>query len=68
MAYRKLTLVYGGASVGIMGAVANSALAAGGQVIGVMPTFLVEKEIYHKNLTELILLTPCMSEKQKWQN
>ncbi|WP_306262151.1 TIGR00730 family Rossman fold protein [Pararhizobium sp. IMCC21322] len=47
-------LVYGGAEVGLMGAVADAALKAGGHVIGVMPRALVEKEIAHKGLTELL--------------
>lgn len=46
-------VVYGGASVGLMGAVADSALAAGGEVIGVIPQSLVAKELSHKGLTEL---------------
>ncbi|MEM1284798.1 MAG: TIGR00730 family Rossman fold protein [Pseudomonadota bacterium] len=47
------TLVYGGAEVGLMGMVADAALAAGGEVIGVIPIALVEKEIAHKGLTRL---------------
>ncbi len=47
-------LVYGGARVGLMGAVADGALSAGGQVIGVIPGFLQTKEIAHTGLTELI--------------
>lgn len=46
-------LVYGGAEVGLMGAVADAALEAGGHVIGVMPKALIDKEIEHKGLTEL---------------
>lgn len=46
-------LVYGGAEVGLMGAVADAALDSGGHVIGVMPRALVQKEIAHKNLSEL---------------
>ncbi len=46
-------LVYGGASVGLMGAVADAALARGGHVIGVMPQTLVDKEIAHKGLSDL---------------
>lgn len=53
VAERGLSLVYGGAHVGLMGAVADAALAAGGRVIGVMPTALVEKEVAHDGLTEL---------------
>jgi uncharacterized protein (TIGR00730 family) len=47
------TLVYGGARVGLMGAVADAALAAGGKVIGVMPQALVDKEVAHGGLTAL---------------
>ncbi len=50
---RNITLVYGGASIGIMGAVADTVLAGGGEVIGVIPKALVEKEVSHKGLTEL---------------
>ncbi|NMO20711.1 TIGR00730 family Rossman fold protein [Pyxidicoccus fallax] len=52
LARRGLTLVYGGASVGIMGAVADAVLAAGGRVVGVIPEFMKPKEIAHKGLTE----------------
>ena len=48
-----ITLVYGGASVGLMGAVADSTLGAGGEVVGVIPEGLVHKEISHRGLTEL---------------
>jgi len=48
-----LTLVYGGGKVGLMGAVADAALAAGGQVTGVMPQDLVDQEIAHRGLTQL---------------
>ncbi|WP_447530050.1 LOG family protein [Vreelandella sp. TE19] len=54
LARRGHTLVYGGASVGLMGELANAALDAGGEVIGVMPTHLVEREQAHFGLTELI--------------
>ncbi len=53
IARRGLTLVYGGAHVGLMGMLADAALAAGGAVVGVMPLALVEKEIAHQGLTEL---------------
>ena len=46
-------LVYGGASVGLMGAVADAALAAGGEVIGVLPQGLRDREVGHNGLTEL---------------
>lgn len=51
------TLVYGGAKVGLMGAIADSALAAGGQVIGVLPQALVDRELAHRGLTELHIVT-----------
>lgn len=47
------TLVYGGGRVGLMGAVADGALAAGGRVVGVIPQTLVDKEVAHRGLTEL---------------
>lgn len=47
------TLVYGGGHVGLMGTVADAALAAGGRVIGVIPRSLEEKELAHHGLTEL---------------
>lgn len=50
---RKMDLVYGGASVGTMGEIARTVLAAGGDVTGVMPKGLVEKEIAFKGLTDL---------------
>ena len=50
---RGMRVVYGGASVGLMGVVADTVLAEGGEVIGVMPRSLVEREIAHVRLTEL---------------
>ncbi len=46
-------VVYGGGQVGLMGAVADAALAAHGEVIGVIPGFMVEKELAHRGLTHL---------------
>lgn len=51
-----IDVVYGGAKVGLMGTVANGALENGGNVVGVLPKFLVEKEIAHDSLTKLILV------------
>jgi uncharacterized protein (TIGR00730 family) len=53
IASRGLRLVYGGAAVGLMGVLADAALAAGGEVVGVIPGALVEREIAHAGLTEL---------------
>ena len=53
MAADGIGLVYGGASIGLMGAVADAALAAGGDVIGVIPNALAAKEIAHNGLSDL---------------
>jgi uncharacterized protein (TIGR00730 family) len=53
---RGITLVYGGANVGLMGAVADAALAEGGRVVGVLPRLLQDREVAHKGLTELHLV------------
>ena len=50
---RGVGLVYGGGNVGLMGALADAALAAGGQVIGVIPRVLVDREIDHRGLSEM---------------
>ena len=54
IAERGLGLVYGGARIGLMGAVADAALESGGEVIGVMPHHLVDREMAHLGLSELI--------------
>ncbi|MCF7203802.1 TIGR00730 family Rossman fold protein [Pseudomonas oligotrophica] len=53
LAERGMTLVYGGGAVGLMGVVADAALAAGGQVIGIIPQSLKDAEIGHPGLTRL---------------
>lgn len=53
LAERGLTLIYGGGAVGLMGLVADAALAAGGEVIGIIPQSLERAEIGHKGLTRL---------------
>ena len=53
LAERGIGVVYGGGRVGLMHAVAEGALAAGGRVVGVIPTVLVEQEVAHEGLTEL---------------
>ncbi|MBS0027991.1 TIGR00730 family Rossman fold protein [Chitinophaga sp. 22321] len=65
LAKRGLTLVYGGANVGLMGAVADGALQAGGKVIGVLPHFLQQKELAHQGLTQLILVDTMHERKTK---
>jgi len=56
MAARGLGLVYGGASIGVMGAVADAVLERGGQAIGVIPYSLATKEVSHDGLDELIVV------------
>ncbi len=53
LAERGIGVVYGGGRVGLMGAVADAALAAGGEVIGIIPHALVAREVAHAGLTEL---------------
>lgn len=53
LAERGIGVVYGGGKLGLMGAVADSALEAGGEVIGVIPQALVDAEVAHRNLSEL---------------
>lgn len=58
-------LVYGGASVGTMGAMANAALEAGGEVIGVIPRSLVDREVAHPSLSELHVVDGMHERKAK---
>ena len=60
-----LTLVYGGGRVGLMGAVADAALEAGGKVVGVMPADLVNQEIGHTGLSELHVVNSM--HERKWK-
>jgi uncharacterized protein (TIGR00730 family) len=63
IAQRGLTLVYGGGRVGLMGAVADAALAAGGRVLGVIPQMLLDREVGHAGLTELHVVTTLSERK-----
>ncbi len=64
MAKNNVALVYGGATIGVMGAIADSVLANGGTVIGVIPKTLVDYEIAHRGLTELHVVE-TMHERKK---
>ena len=64
-AKQNIELVYGGANVGLMGAVADGVLNNGGKAIGVLPNFLRSKEIAHLGLTELILVESMHERKTK---
>ncbi len=65
LAKQNIQLIYGGANVGLMGAVADGVLKKGGKAIGVLPHFLQSKEIAHQNLTELILVETMHERKTK---
>jgi uncharacterized protein (TIGR00730 family) len=60
-----LGLVYGGAQVGLMGALADASLAHGGQVIGIIPRMLAGVEVAHQNLSRLILVETMHERKAK---
>jgi hypothetical protein len=63
LAERGLGVVYGGASVGVMASVADAALAGGGEVIGVIPRLLLDREIAHTGLSDL-RITETMHERK----
>src|ERR1035438_8661926 len=65
LAQRGLTLVYGGGNVGLMGIVADAALAAGGEVIGVIPRRMAAREVAHGGVTSLIAVGSMHERKQK---
>ncbi|PWU21429.1 MAG: TIGR00730 family Rossman fold protein [Bdellovibrio sp.] len=65
LAEEGITLVYGGARVGLMGEIADSALQSQGRVIGVIPQFLQDKEIAHSGLSELIICSSMHERKLK---
>lgn len=65
VAERGLGLVYGGGRVGLMGVIADAALEAGGEVIGVMPAHLVDREIGHLGLTALEVTTSMHDRKAR---
>ncbi|QNE32365.1 TIGR00730 family Rossman fold protein [Sphingomonas sp. NBWT7] len=66
LAERGIGLVYGGGRLGLMGAIADSALAAGGEVIGVIPQALVDAEVAHRGLTELHVVEGMHDRKRRF--
>lgn len=64
LAERGIGVVYGGGRLGLMGAVADAALAAGGEVIGIIPQALVDAEVAHKGCTELHVVGTMHQRKQ----
>jgi uncharacterized protein (TIGR00730 family) len=65
LASRGMGLVYGGGNVGLMGVVADAALRGGGEVIGVIPTALMDKELGHKGVTKLHVVASMHERKQR---
>ncbi|WP_182921861.1 LOG family protein [Pedobacter planticolens] len=65
MASQNITLVFGGGSVGVMGIIANEILKRNGKAIGVIPQFLMDKEVGHKGLTEMVITENMHQRKQK---
>ena len=65
LAKRGVGLVYGGASIGTMSAVADAALEAGGEVIGVIPQTIADREVAHEGLTELLVVDSMHTRKAR---
>ncbi len=65
LAEKRISLVYGGGSIGLMGVIADEVLEKGGTVIGVIPRFLDERELGHKGANELILVDSMHERKEK---
>jgi uncharacterized protein (TIGR00730 family) len=65
MVEKKISLVFGGGRVGVMGLIADAVLERGGIAIGVIPKFLMDKEVGHRGLTELIITENMHQRKQK---
>ncbi|GGI28469.1 TIGR00730 family Rossman fold protein [Pedobacter mendelii] len=62
---QEIRLIYGGGGVGVMGVLANDVLELGGLVTGVIPQFLMDKEVGHKGITEMIVTENMHQRKQK---
>jgi uncharacterized protein (TIGR00730 family) len=64
MAERGVRLVYGGGSIGLMGVIADAVIDAGGEVVGVIPDFLIRYEVGHRRLTDLVV-TDSMHDRKR---
>lgn len=62
---KDITLIFGGGRVGVMGLIADAVLNRGGKAIGVIPQFLLDKEVGHTGLTDLIITSNMHERKQK---
>lgn len=63
LARREMTLIYGGGNVGLMGALADATLEAGGAVVGVIPDFLSDREVVHQGLSECLIVDDLFERK-----
>jgi len=64
IAERDMRLVYGAGSIGLMGVIADAVLSAGGEVVGVIPDFLIRYEVGHRQLTDLVV-TDSMHDRKR---
>jgi len=64
LAQAGIRLVYGGGRIGLMGVMADAALAAGGEVLGVIPEFLTRREVAHQSVTEMVVTDSMHSRKK----
>lgn len=67
MVEKDISLVFGGGRVGVMGLIADAVLTRGGKAIGVIPQFLMDKEVGHTGLTEFIITKKCISGNKRWR-
>ncbi len=65
LAAQAIELVYGGGNVGLMGALADACLEAGGRVVGIIPRALADKEVAHQGLTELVIVSSMHERKAR---
>jgi uncharacterized protein (TIGR00730 family) len=65
MAQNRISLIYGGGNVGIMGILADAVMEAGGEVIGIIPDFLVKREVGHRGITRLEIVDSMHERKQR---
>lgn len=64
LATHQITLIYGGGSIGLMGVIADAVLESGGLVTGIMPESLVNKEVHHNGITELLVVDTMHTRKR----
>lgn len=65
LAEKKIKLIYGGGSAGLMGVVADSVMSGGGEVMGFIPKILLEWEVQHRGITELIVCDDMHERKRR---